>query len=1345
MTVTIELAFPENEDLFEEMCFHLYRKDWNDPGCVRLGGQGQGQFGLDILGTQNGKQMGIQCKHYVKKPFTLSTVKNDVEKADTAGIAVDHVIFATTAPSKSELVLKVRELSETRRKLGKFTVSVAFWQELSCMLRLNKEVAREYIPGFPGGTLLLAKEAAEQTLAIVRSSSDRDSDFQADMRGQLTGIADHMSSMATAASLPESRGTEAEPLIAKSLDLVRDKLLEGRPKEAFELLDSLGNPDRFTDTYSQFRWHTNRAAALLLDGKKADAAREYLAAAAIDPKLQKAWSNRAHGHLLLNDANAALEATCEGLAAYPQSAPLWALHVAAKQLAGDAEPECGVPKHLLDTSDVRFSLSQVRHKQGRLEESLDLIRLCAEEEAPSLETRRCYLAAAISWAIEDPVAAYHDQLLPKQREALADALRRLEPLDATLAALQIDGVSEELCNNVCVALLLTRNLARAWAIASTGLARHPDLEGLLRIRVNELADKEDFVGLHHLTDGRYNELPTSTLATLAEISANKGDVAWHQSVMAILEKRERTAQQAADFRALTSHAHWEAGNKEMAFRLSNELLAEQPNHVLTHALLARRLMHTGKIEPASQHAELALQALHSNSPLSDVLYVADLLYDRNQYPEAAALYERAVISPAGNGLTQRYLACLIESGQRRKAHDVLNTLPPEARNTPVFRRIESNLARQMGDWPRMRDLLKQELDRMPTDSGVAVGYIGALHRIPGEKGVLKAYLASNPTFDGKQPFNEVEVAKYQREHGLPELAIKRLYRLFRSRPNDSAIGGYFLAQVQIGTAVPELAHAPTVVAAGVAAHLRSGSESRDIAIDLDEAFEGETWPELVRPASDLAGKLLGKVIGDKVTLSRGIGDVEYEIVGLSALYWFAAAKVHKLLAETANPAGPLWSVNLEKADGEFDFGPLLAMAQHKSALVADALKSYTQLRFPLATLAQLIGTQPLTLMLDWPYAKASLFVSIGTQEEREAALELLAVGGKRFVIDLPTLGELVGTGVFQRVIPLLGRPLVPQSAREELTNIIQYQETVPLSMSLWEEDGQYMRRDVTPEQLECRLALLREILACLDEFCEVTPVLGPEHVTDNHRMLERHLDNATLDAVYLALEHDAVLLSDDGGLRLVVPSVGLTNAIALQPLLMFARDSGGLDNSRYVDIVLSKVMRNHSFISVSAEDLLCLVRSDTTKVAAGIVSVFNTFRSRTLNLQIGVLVAAAFLSSVVRLCPPAITAEYFEIVLKALQQDRPADAEAVHHALAAAMEHEMQNLPKTLVKHLRREMGELLARPERQRRHTQLTPIARGVREFIMSMPQLGETHKPLSSSIQTQRPPSEVGVFSSE
>ena len=744
MAVTNELAFPKTEDRFEEMCFNLYRKEWNDPGCVRLGGTGQGQFGLDILGTDGTRQLGVQCKHYVKTPFTLAAVEKDAAKADEAGIKIDHLTFATTAASKSELVIKVRALSEARRKAGKFTVSVAFWQELSGLLRMNKDVAREYIPGFPGGALLQVQSTTEATLAIVQSSSERDSAFQADVRGLLSTISDQVATSASTSSLPQAKGTEAEPLIAKSLDMVRQKLVEYRPQEALNFLDSLGNPDRFRDIYSQFRWHTNRAAAQLLLGNKKEAAREYLAAAAIEPGIEKAYSNRAHAHLLLGDTESALNASNEGLARFPQSAALWSLHVAAKHMAGDSVPEQEVPAHILETTDVQFTLSHVRSKQGRLEDSLDLIRKCADVDAPSLETKRHYLAAALSWATADQVAAHHGQLLMKQRAALADALGSLEPLEGTLATQSLDDVSDELANNICVALYLGGHRERARTIAARALERHPLSEGLLRLRVNDLAEKDDIVGLHKLTDGRYRDLPSSTLAALAEISANRGDLSWHLAIVEELSSRDLGETQREELDALSVHATWMSGAREEAIAQARALLERRPAHVLTRVILSRMLDQRGEPVAAEHEANGAVEALTGTSSTADVLFVADLLYERELFPEAASLYERVVTAPGPDGLTRRYMVCLIESGQRRKVRDLLEGLPAEVRTLPTFRRIEANLARKMGDWPRMRDVLKEEFERVPSDSGVALGYIGALHHLPSEVDTLKARLIKFP-------------------------------------------------------------------------------------------------------------------------------------------------------------------------------------------------------------------------------------------------------------------------------------------------------------------------------------------------------------------------------------------------------------------------------------------------------------------------------------------------------------------------------------------------------------------------------------------------------------------------
>ena len=279
-------------------------------------------------------------------------------------------------------------------------------------------------------------------------------------------------------------------------------------------------------------------------------------------------------------------------------------------------------------------------------------------------------------------------------------------------------------------------------------------------------------------------------------------------------------------------------------------------------------------------------------------------------------------------------------------------------------------------------------------------------------------------------------------------------------------------------------------------------------------------------------------------------------------------------------------------------------------------------------------------------------------------------------------------------------------------------------MSLREDDGQYIREETTQEQLDLRLALLREMLTCMDELCEVTPVLGPQAITDSHRTLEELLDNATLDAVYLALERDAVLLSDDGGLRLATPAVGLVNSIAVQPLLMLARDRGALAHSDYVAVVMGKLARNHDFISVRTEDLVAVARRDTAKVAAGVVTAFETFRSRTLDLGSGLHVCGEFLASMVPLCPPTVSTEYFKLALAALQHERPMHAEAIHQALADVIEHGLKGIPKKKAHLVRREMGALLKPPQPQRQRIQMTPVARAVKELIIRIERFGERTK---------------------
>jgi hypothetical protein len=359
MGVNNELARPETEEKFEAMCHALYRRMWNDTGCMRMGGSGQSQFGVDILGHDGKKSVGVQCKHYNKKAFTLSTVTDDIEKADQAKLDIEHLLFATTAPSKSTLVKEIHELSAKRRRDGKFTVSVDFWGNLSGHILLYPEIGRAYIPGFPGSTPLEIKETVSTHLTLYQGDRESTRQVHTTFLDNQNKLLEQVGTLLQRNAAPEARGDEADPRVVASLDFIRDRLREGKSRDARELLEALGDPAQFKDQFSRFRWHTNYAAVALLEGRYEEAAKGFLEAFQLAPDHEKAHANRAHAMLLKKDLAAALMACEESLGQFPESILLWSVKLNARQLLGEPEPDRDLPEGLRDTPELLFTRARL--------------------------------------------------------------------------------------------------------------------------------------------------------------------------------------------------------------------------------------------------------------------------------------------------------------------------------------------------------------------------------------------------------------------------------------------------------------------------------------------------------------------------------------------------------------------------------------------------------------------------------------------------------------------------------------------------------------------------------------------------------------------------------------------------------------------------------------------------------------------------------------------------------------------------------------------------------------------------------------------------------------------------
>lgn len=1046
-------------------------------------------------------------------------------------------------------------------------------------------------------------------------------------------------------SAPQSNGNEINKILAKQLDLARDKIRAHLFLQAREILDLYKDEVASSDNFTKFRWHTNVAACLLAEGQDEEAANEFLVAYSYAPDDEKAQANRVRALLIQNEINAGL-AFCEAcLIKLPNSPMLWALKIHAQLLLNNESPDKELPQAILEEEDILFTLSYVRQKQGKNQEAFELAYKCYLKN-PSLEVKRAVLATAVIWATTDYVIAHYGQISDAQMEALGTAINAFEPIEDSIETLQPKTASLEVTNNIAIALSLHGEEGRSRRVAQRALQRHPLSEGLLRIHIGELAENEDIAALHTLSDNRIDELPTGALVLLAEIFSNQGDSARCEAILDKLYSSEIHDNLTDDLMALSVHSLWASGKRPEAIEQAKSLLSSNPSNVLLSVNLAKMLRRLGRASDSERQANLCLSLINSTSSSHSILQVADLLYDFKLFNDAANLYEKLCIGNGWGQLTQRFLICLVESDQRNRARRVLDTLPQAIRETSVFRRIEINLAWSTGNAPRLHDLLKIELELNPSDSGIAVGYVGVLRRLEKvEK--LKEYLATNPSFKEGMAENEFEFAKYQTNYGFASQAIDRIFQLLKTHPQDSRIAGYYLLIWLISEGMDVPLKAGDVVRPGTAVQIQISHETRWIAINESVSPTLDTWPEVVQPNSPQAIALIGKKVGDTALIDRGLGNTEVRIVSIEDILLFASRKAHEVIAASAGQAGPLWGVNLSKPNGELDIEPILESLKKRSSYVKKVFAQYKQQPVPISILADALGSDPVTLLLEWPYKVSKLFVCIGSYAERQQCKEILKKDKLRYVLDLSTLVELTRNDLLGIIPQVTGAPLIPQTIKDQLLGLLQQNDSAKATSTMREENGNFYMDDIPEKYFQKRKQFLKEILEFVNTQCEVVPTFGPTQITQEQRFLAQSLDASSADAVFLALERDAVLLSEDGALRHLALHAGLSSALWIQPILTHLRDANTLKRSEYSRIIINQLTQGREFVSVDYFDLSWHAKK-YHHLSPEVLAVLETFKSPTLDLPSGVRVCAEFLRECATTISVSLTKQYFDKCFSAL-------------------------------------------------------------------------------------------------
>lgn len=1107
--------------------------------------------------------------------------------------------------------------------------------------------------------------------------------------------------------LPPSKGNEINKLLAKQLDKSRDLINVGKVHDAKSLLELIEDEVSESDDYTRFRWHTNLGACLLSNDKRHEAAEQYLTAYNFAKDEEKAVANRVRAFLLLGNFKQALKESDNAIQKFYKSGIVWALHINAKNSLDNEFDQSSLPSDLQQDTSVLLSLSDLKFRKKAYEESYALIRDALQQDNNSNDIKRAMLASVLSWVTQDTVKSHYKQITTQQQDALKTTVDSFGDIMPYLKSIQSKHVFTEVAHNLAVATELLGENQLKNTITTYAFSVYPDEEAFLWYRVKELKNSGDIDTIHQLTDDKINNLEKPLLFTIAEIGANTGDTQWVESIAQVINSKDLDKHDKDELFGLKLCAMWKGGDITSAIKLAKDSISRITSYPSLLSFYIRLLDEHGE---TSERDKLlgSCKSLPEDASSIDLIQIADLLYDFNFHYDASALYQKLIESPADDYLTKRYLDSLIKSDQRAKALEELERLPIEVRNSSPFKRIEANLARASGDLDMLERILKEELDADPLDSFAATGYIATLYR-KNKLEPLSDYLRTNPTFNPIIEQNEIEIAKYQMELGLEDQALLRMYSLFRSNPGSSEIAGYFFISMLQAKNFEQLKGLSEISSSSVI-YLESDGEKKNIVIEPASLKIGAGWPECIDETSELANNIIGKKVGDIVNIDGGIGTKQWNIVGVDSMFIFASNIAQKVVASSASSVGPLWSVNVIKKDGEFDFDPMLKSLKERRKHVEHVFSVYKENKLPLQMLSKTLGKDIVTLILDWPYKEYDLFVSTGIHEEREKIKHEISINDKPLVIDLTYLIELNVLGLLKESLKVIAKPLVAASLRDQLLSIIQVQNKMEPSGIASEIDGQLRFDEVPQSHLEARGQFLNELLEFIDEHCEVVPVVGPGVVTEQEVALEQYIGLASNDIILLTRERNAILVSEDGAFRALATGMGVASTFWLQPILMLLRDRKIISEEKYSKLVLDKLNRRHNFTSVDSKDLLWAAKSCPGSIAPEVESAMQTFKSATLDLASGVVVGAQFLKIVAEHVNPNTLYKYYILIFEALSFEREGYANDIHNSLVAHIERALSSLERKKVKAINREFGKTLLPREVQRQQPRLKPIVQAVK-----------------------------------
>lgn len=562
--------------------------------------------------------------------------------------------------------------------------------------------------------------------------------------------------------------------------------------------------------------------------------------------------------------------------------------------------------------------------------------------------------------------------------------------------------------------------------------------------------------------------------------------------------------------------------------------------------------------------------------------LADEFYKIGKLKDASEIYEKFVDKEVNSNLTHRLIDCYYRSGEIGNALNLCQTLV-EKYKTPLeyISEVAISILVEIDELEEAKTLINQYLAVFSTNLDMRINQaIINLHS--NHSSEVDNFLKSPIDLNKLSLEQFKKLAYLYHFRGFEEQTyLEIIYNMRRKYFNEyDAHAEYFKSLLFKYT---DSESTPIKVTWDMAVCLKNNSSKREEWFILEKREDADFKSREINQDNPLSKELIGKYIGETVTIGQGVSSTEVIIEEIQSKYIYASQESGELLKYSSDNFG-LFPISLG-SDEKNKFKPLLDVLKDRRDHIHNAEKTFNEKIIPVGAFAKFTGSN---LIDTWNHIINNSDLSLKCDSKN--SIGNLLTTKKKLIIDIVSLLTIHETKIKDNIVKTFGKLGIAQSTINEIVRALTEQKMLKERGSSYSEmssDDEFRLYDINSKSIERNINYLEDLLDWIKHNCDVISCKAALKINRKVRVqFNNLLTKSFMDTILIASEEGNLFYSDDGPLRLIAKEKFGVNGIWTQEVLLECLKRNNITINDYNKIIVKLLSFNYSGINYNSNTLI---------------------------------------------------------------------------------------------------------------------------------------------------------------